>query len=87
MSRRSLPTIDPQAILRMGTLAGAEALGRDCGALAASRRESWPTWLRFRLPNEAARIGPMKYWTRCLPAIKSRARIWVRGLDAWTGVT
>lgn len=71
------PTIDPQDILRMGTLSGAEALGR-AGTVGSLTRGKLANFLAVPLPA-SARGNPEELLEEMLANNASVSAVWVRG--------
>ena len=73
---RMHPTIDPHDVLRMGTLTGAEALGRaeDVGSLAAGKLAKWWRCRCRRTPRNAGGVVG-----RVAGELRWSERVWVRG--------
>jgi aminodeoxyfutalosine deaminase len=79
---RAHPTVDPQEILRMGTLAGAEALGResDVGSLTPGKLANM---IAVRLPEEMqdgpdAALESVLFGEELVSTVWLRRKVWVK---------
>jgi len=74
---RHHPAISPEAILRMGTLAGAESLGRDidCGSITPGK---WANLTAVPLPKDT-HCEPVKFLEAILAASNAPMASWLRG--------
>jgi cytosine/adenosine deaminase-related metal-dependent hydrolase len=74
---RTFFEVDPLDILRMGTLAGAEALGRaaDMGSITPGKLANL---VAIPLP-ENARAAPEELWTAILAGQEAPCGVWIRG--------